>query len=85
MEVIVKQSTYNRSEKKRVVEQTVTYTYADDIRMLAQAQVMLANLYDSLLRNENPVVVDQITAQINEKQKEVDTLRAIVDGYEVSV
>ena len=53
--------------------------------MLAQAQVMLAKLYDSLLRNENPVVVDQITAQINEKQKEVDALRAIVDGYEVSV
>ncbi len=74
-------TTYNKEEMTRTVEQTVTYTKADDIRSLAQAQMALANLYGALSGATHPTIADQVRGQIADKQAEVDALQAIVDGY----
>lgn len=75
-------TTYDREAMTRTVEQTVTYTRADDIRALAQAQMALANLYGALSGATHPTILAQVEGQIAEKQAEVDALQAIVDGYD---
>lgn len=81
MTTTVHTSTYDREAMTRTVTQTVTYTRADDIRALAQAQMALSNLYGALSNTTHPTMAAQVEGQIADKQAEVDALQAIVDGY----
>lgn len=81
MTATVHSTSYDRDAMTRTVEQTVTYTRADDIRSLAQAQMALANLYAALSTAPTAAIIAQVEGQIVDKQAEVDALQAIVDGY----
>lgn len=74
-------TSYNTEERTRTVQQTVTYTLADDIRALAQAQMALANLYGAISTATHPTIMAQVEEQIADKQAEVNELQAIVNGY----
>lgn len=81
MTTVTTSNVYDKEARTRTATQTVTYTKADDIQSLAQAQMALANLERSLAQAIHPTVIAQLEEQISGKELEIEELQAIVAGY----